>query len=140
MSQSYSSNCFSTANVIETDMQNVENNFDALRSLFSGSSAPTSPDAVNFMERIMERAQCHSAVVAMAVNLVKEAEKQRGPFTREEMDVIFWETIDSEKEIYSRDPGAYLKYAASATKPKPEDVEGATKVEVTHGRPAGPIH
>lgn len=45
MSQSYSSNCFSTANVIETDMQNVENNFDALRSLFSGSSAPTSPDA-----------------------------------------------------------------------------------------------
>ena len=45
MSQSYSSNCFSTANVIETDMQNVENNFDALRSLFSGSTAPTSPDA-----------------------------------------------------------------------------------------------
>ena len=77
----------------------------------------------------------------MAVNLVKEAEKKRGrPFTREEMDVIFWETIDSEKEIYSRDPKAYLKYAASATKPKPGDVEGATKVEVTHGRPAGPIH
>ncbi len=45
MSQSYSSNCFSTANVIETDMQNIENNFDALRSLFSGSSSPTSPDA-----------------------------------------------------------------------------------------------
>ena len=44
MSQSYSSNCFSTANVIETDMQNIENNFDALRSMFSGSSAPTSPD------------------------------------------------------------------------------------------------
>ena len=45
MSQSYSSNCFSTANVIETDMQNIENNFDALRSCFSGSTAPTSPDA-----------------------------------------------------------------------------------------------
>jgi hypothetical protein len=45
MSQSYSSNCFSTANVIQDDMQNIENNFDALRSLFSGSTAPTSPDA-----------------------------------------------------------------------------------------------
>lgn len=45
MSQSYSSNCFSTANVIQDDMQNVENNFDALRSLFSGSTAPTTPDA-----------------------------------------------------------------------------------------------
>lgn len=44
MSQSYSSNCFSTAAIIQTDMQNIENNFDALRSLFSGSSAPASPD------------------------------------------------------------------------------------------------
>ena len=90
-------------------------------------------DAVNFMERIMERAQCHSAVVAMAVNLVKEAEKQRGPFTREETEAIFWETIDREKEFYNRDPKAYLKYAASATKPTPEDIEGKTKVQVTFG-------
>ena len=98
-------------------------------------------DAVNFLGRIMGRAQCHSAVVAMAVNLVKEAEKKRGrPFTREEMDVIFWETIDSEKEIYNRDPKAYLKYAAQATKPKPEDVEGLTRVEVTYGGPTGPMH
>lgn len=45
MAQNYSSNCFSTANVIETDMQNVENNFECLRSLFSGSSAPSNPPA-----------------------------------------------------------------------------------------------
>mgnify|MGYP007001739698 CR=1 FL=1 len=41
----YSSACFSTANVIETDMQQVEDNFDALRDHFANSTAPTSPDA-----------------------------------------------------------------------------------------------
>lgn len=98
-------------------------------------------DAVNTLERIMERAQCAPAVVAMAFSLVKEAEKKRGrPFTGEEMDVLFWETIDSEKEIYNRDPASYVKYAAQATKPKPEDVAGLTRVEVTYGRPTGPIH
>jgi len=41
----YSSACFSTANVIENDMQQIEDNFDALRNHFANSTAPTSPDA-----------------------------------------------------------------------------------------------
>ena len=39
----YSSACFSTANVIETDMQQVEDNFDALRDHLANSTGPTSP-------------------------------------------------------------------------------------------------
>ena len=45
MAQDYTTDCFSTAHVIETDMQNVEDNFEAIRTLFSGSSAPASPVA-----------------------------------------------------------------------------------------------
>ena len=41
----YSSECFSTAAVIETNMQQIEDNFDALRNHFANSTAPTSPDA-----------------------------------------------------------------------------------------------
>lgn len=44
----YSSACFSTADVIETNMQQVEDNFDALRNHFANSTAPTSPDAGQF--------------------------------------------------------------------------------------------
>ncbi len=44
----YSSACFSTANVIETDMQQVEDNFDALRDHFANSTAPTSPQSGQF--------------------------------------------------------------------------------------------
>lgn len=44
----YSSECFSTAAVIETNMQQIEDNFDALRNNFAGSTAPTSPDAGQF--------------------------------------------------------------------------------------------
>lgn len=44
----YSSECFSTAQVIETNMQQVEDNFDALRNHFANSTAPTSPDAGQF--------------------------------------------------------------------------------------------
>lgn len=44
----YSSECFSTAAVIETNMQQVEDNFDALRNHFANSTAPTSPDAGQF--------------------------------------------------------------------------------------------
>ena len=97
--------------------------------------------AVNTMERILEKAQCHPAVVAMAFSIVREAEKKRGcPFTREELDVFFWERIDREKEIFNRDPEAYLKYAAQATKPRPEDIAGATKVAVTYGGSTETIH
>ena len=45
---SYSSECFSTAAVIETNMQQIEDNFDALRNHFANSTAPTSPDAGQF--------------------------------------------------------------------------------------------
>lgn len=45
---SYSSACFSTANVIENDMQQIEDNFDALRNHFANSTAPTSPQAGQF--------------------------------------------------------------------------------------------
>jgi len=48
MAQDYTTDCFSTAHVIETDMQNVEDNFEALRSNFSGSTAPASPVAFQF--------------------------------------------------------------------------------------------
>ena len=41
----YSSACFSTADVIETNMQQIEDNFDALRNHFAGSTAPTSPQS-----------------------------------------------------------------------------------------------
>jgi len=45
MSQDYTDNCFQGDHIVETDMQNIENNFAALKSLFSGSSAPSNPVA-----------------------------------------------------------------------------------------------
>jgi len=45
MSQTYTDNCFQSDHVAQTDMQNIENNFAALKSLFSGSSAPPNPIA-----------------------------------------------------------------------------------------------
>ncbi len=43
MSQNWLDDCFSTAHIVETDMTQIENNFAALKSLFSGSSAPPNP-------------------------------------------------------------------------------------------------
>jgi len=40
MSQDFSDDCFASGHVAQTDMQNVENNFAALKSSFSGGSAP----------------------------------------------------------------------------------------------------
>jgi hypothetical protein len=45
MSQDYTDNCFQVDHIVETDMQNIENNFAALSSLFSGSSAPSNTKA-----------------------------------------------------------------------------------------------
>jgi len=44
MSQDFTDDCFASGHVAQTDMQNIENNFAALKSCFSGSSAP--PDTV----------------------------------------------------------------------------------------------
>ena len=41
MSQSFTDDCFASGHVAQTDMQNIENNFAALKSCFSGSSAPS---------------------------------------------------------------------------------------------------
>lgn len=41
MSQDFTDNCFEGGHVVQTDMQNVENNFAAIKSGFSGSSAPS---------------------------------------------------------------------------------------------------
>ena len=41
MAQNYTIDCFAASNVGLTDLQNMENNFECLRTLFSGSSAPT---------------------------------------------------------------------------------------------------
>jgi len=40
MSQSFTDDCFAAGNAGLTDLQNMENNFLALKSMFSGSSAP----------------------------------------------------------------------------------------------------
>lgn len=41
MSQTYTDDCFASGHVAQTDMQNIENNFAALKSTFSGGSAPS---------------------------------------------------------------------------------------------------
>lgn len=46
MSQTYTQDCFAGGHVYSTDMGNMKNNFAALKSLFSGSSAPSSPTPV----------------------------------------------------------------------------------------------
>lgn len=40
MSQAYTDDCFASDHVVQTDQQNVENNFAALKSSFSGPAAP----------------------------------------------------------------------------------------------------
>jgi len=40
MSQGFTDDCFASGHVAQTDMQNIENNFAAVKSLFSGSAAP----------------------------------------------------------------------------------------------------
>jgi len=40
MSQDYTDNVFATDHAVQTDMQNVENNFAALKSAFSGATTP----------------------------------------------------------------------------------------------------
>jgi len=45
MSQVFTDNCFDPNNVAQTDLQNIENNFAALKSQFSGSGAPANPVA-----------------------------------------------------------------------------------------------
>lgn len=47
MSQTFTDNCFSGGHIVEDDLEAMENNFAALRSLFSGSTAPS--NAVPFM-------------------------------------------------------------------------------------------
>lgn len=41
MSQDYTDNAFEGSHIVQTDMQNIENNLSALKSNFSGSSAPS---------------------------------------------------------------------------------------------------
>lgn len=43
MSQNFTDDCFAGTHVAQTDAQNMENNFAALKSSFSGSSAPSNP-------------------------------------------------------------------------------------------------
>ena len=45
MSQSWTENSFASTNVAQTDLQNMENNFITLKTMFSGSTAPTSPSS-----------------------------------------------------------------------------------------------
>ena len=40
MSQTYTDNVFATDHAVQTDMQNIENNFAALKSAFSGATTP----------------------------------------------------------------------------------------------------
>lgn len=40
MAQNFTDDCFAPGNAGQTDLQNMENNFQALKTLFSGSSAP----------------------------------------------------------------------------------------------------
>jgi len=39
--QDYTDNCFATDHAVQTDMQNMENNFAALKSAFSGATTPS---------------------------------------------------------------------------------------------------
>jgi hypothetical protein len=41
MTQTYVDNCFQSGNVGQTDLQNIENNFAAVKSNFSGASTPS---------------------------------------------------------------------------------------------------
>ena len=41
MSQTYTTDCFGPSHVAQTDLQDFENNFAALKSMFSGASAPS---------------------------------------------------------------------------------------------------
>jgi hypothetical protein len=43
MAQNYTIDCFAASQVGLTSLQNMENNFECLRTMFSGSSAPTDP-------------------------------------------------------------------------------------------------
>lgn len=45
MSQTYTDDCFDAGHVALTDLQNMENNFAALKSSFSGTDAPSNPVA-----------------------------------------------------------------------------------------------
>jgi hypothetical protein len=45
MSQIYTINCFDANNAVQSDMQAIENNFETLRTLFSGSGSPANPIA-----------------------------------------------------------------------------------------------
>jgi hypothetical protein len=45
MSQTYTADCFASAHVAQTDLQNMENNFAALHSCFSGGSSPANAEA-----------------------------------------------------------------------------------------------
>lgn len=40
MAQTYTDDCYAAAHVVDTDMTNIENNFAALKSSFSGAAAP----------------------------------------------------------------------------------------------------
>jgi len=40
MSQTFTDNCYAAGNVGQTDLQNMENNFQALKTSFSGAAAP----------------------------------------------------------------------------------------------------
>ena len=41
MAQTYTTNCFIAAGVAQTDMQNIETNFAAVKSGFSGTASPS---------------------------------------------------------------------------------------------------
>ncbi len=43
MSQDWTDDVYNTGHTVDTDMQNIEDNFSALKSMFSGSSAPSNP-------------------------------------------------------------------------------------------------
>ncbi len=45
MSQNFTDDCFAGSHVAQEDLQNIENNFAALKSSFSGGSAPANPVA-----------------------------------------------------------------------------------------------
>jgi len=45
MSQTWTDDPFASGNVGQTDLQNMENNFLAIKSMFSGASAPSNPVA-----------------------------------------------------------------------------------------------
>ena len=48
MSQTFTDNCFASGNIALTDLQNMENNFAALKSSFSGALAPSNTIAGMF--------------------------------------------------------------------------------------------